>query len=1190
MTAIARPDDRLKVLHGTVAGSQYLPGYMWVTENVEIDDSLVAALREGELVIFAGAGVSMGAPTLLPAFAGLAEALGAEAKIDLHEGEELERYLGRVSDSGFPLHEQAAVRIKKAEESNRLHRALIDLAHVGKSMRLVTTNFDLHLSRCAREVYGVDGFEEYFAPALPLGDDFQGIVYLHGAVSRDPRTLVLTDKDFSRAYITRGWARHFLLDVFAKWPVMFVGFSHSDTILTYLARGLPTGTNRFALIQEEDQSRFQSLDITGLVFPTSVEGEKFQPLTDAIEGWTRLAGMGLVEHEERVRELTSSPPPQTQPDLDYARSVITDPDRVPFFRRYARSLEWLAWIVEEPEFRRLFEDGRREELSDQLAYWYAEKYVIDEVSAALGVLHQMGGRLSPRLWYAVAHRLWTGKASPEVRARWLPHLLANAPQDTADYLEYLLAASVTEDEITPLLLFDFLTDPFVESEPDIFADGLIASTRPSIKIRGDLYWLYESWHKVFQTRLDVFARALAEICTKQFTKAARLSDAFQLGGSGYEPSSMLRPSILSAEGDRGYRRWSDLLVDVGRESAYWILDHDAEAARRIVEVWLSSDASLLRRLGVHALSRATWLTSGEKLRLLLDRELLFERGIGAEVRGLIQERAGDAGGDAVAELLSAVDSGPPGVEEPLEANIARQRVLLALREAGVAGDEVNERLDRISTDHPELATEPATEVPDVAITEWAGPRSPRSVDQLLESDPNDGEFLEFLVSYNEHTWEESRDGLLEVLQVAARRDFGWSILLARNLTAQGLWDSDLLPQLIGAWSELSLSADEWRDLLEFLSDDPQKGSHGFQISDLLEKALRGSEGGLPYGLLDRAEELAQATWIATRDHEADDPNDDDWLGRAINRPAGKLILFLIRVLSERRSVDGIRGMSQPERSVFEQALTQETSQDRLGAVVLASQSHFLHSLDPEWARDVLLRVFDWDADADVAQRSWEGFLTWGRLSPPLIEDLMPRYLQATPHLARLDNLRYRFHEHLAHIALREQQPSGGRGWVDDFITRADPQDVAGFTRAVTFALRDLPEEFRQRVWDDWLREYWQRRLQGLPRPVGNAEAREIVGWAVVIGDRSTDAMSLAVTGPSGGAYDLFFHDLEKTELPTENPDLVGTLLLHVLREQGEPFYQCSNAQELLQNLTQSGAVDEPTQTAIREHLLRLHCG
>lgn len=547
-------------------------------------------------------------------------------------------------------------------------------------------------------------------------------------------------------------------------------------------------------------------------------------------------------------------------------------------------------------------------------------------------------------------------------------------------------------------------------------------------------------------------------------------------------------------------------------------------------------------------------------------------------------------GARLRELLTVVDSGPPGVDEPLQADIARQRVLLALREAGVAENDVNERLDRIASDHPELATAPEAEIPEVSITEWAGPRSPRTVDQLLESDPDDGDFVEFLVSYDEHTWEESRDGLLEVLHVAARREFGWSMQLARNLVARGNWETDLLPRLIGAWSELSLSADEWRALLDFLGEDPQKGSHAYEISDLLEKALRGSEGGLPYGLLDQAEGLAHTTWLSSRHHEADDPNEDDWLGRAINRAAGKLILFLIRALSERKSVDGIQEVSEPARAVFEQALTQETSQDRLGSVVLASQSHFLHSLDPAWARDSLLGVFDWEADADIAQRSWEGFLMWGRLPPPLVEDLMPRYLQTTPHLGQLDKLRHRFHEHLAHIALREQQPSGGRGWIDEFITQADAQDVAGFTQAITFALRELPEEFRQRVWDEWLRAYWAKRIEGLPRPMGSAEAREIIGWAIVIGDRSADAMSLAVTGSRGGCYNLFFHDMEKTQLPAQHPALVASLLRHVLAEQGEPFYQCTDARTLFQTLAQSGDVDEATKNAIREDLLRLHCG
>ena len=43
----------------------------------------------------------------------------------------------------------------------------------------------------------------YQAPALPMGDSFDGMVYLHGNVDR-PEDMVLTDSDFGKAYVSRG--------------------------------------------------------------------------------------------------------------------------------------------------------------------------------------------------------------------------------------------------------------------------------------------------------------------------------------------------------------------------------------------------------------------------------------------------------------------------------------------------------------------------------------------------------------------------------------------------------------------------------------------------------------------------------------------------------------------------------------------------------------------------------------------------------------------------------------------------------------------------------------------------------------------------------------------------------------------------------------------------------------------------
>ena len=68
----------------------------------------------------------------------------------------------------------------------------------------------------------LDSIPEVFrAPALPLGNDFNGIVHVHGAVSH-PGGMVLTDKDFGRAYLTEGWARRFLVALFRHFTVLFV--------------------------------------------------------------------------------------------------------------------------------------------------------------------------------------------------------------------------------------------------------------------------------------------------------------------------------------------------------------------------------------------------------------------------------------------------------------------------------------------------------------------------------------------------------------------------------------------------------------------------------------------------------------------------------------------------------------------------------------------------------------------------------------------------------------------------------------------------------------------------------------------------------------------------------------------------------------------------------------------------------
>lgn len=218
--------------------------------TIDFDDCILDALRDGRLVVFAGAGVSMGSPSNLSSFWNLAS--------DIAQGtgfvpsEPLDRFLGKLQHRNVNVHERAAHLLSPADSiPNALHYDLLRLFRTADRVRLVTTNFDLHFEAAADELWG-DIPDVYKAPALPRGYDFSGIVHVHGALPK-AQDLVLTDSDFGRAYLTEGWARQFLVDVFRQYTVLFVGYSHNDVVMNYLARALPADSiaGRFALTEED---------------------------------------------------------------------------------------------------------------------------------------------------------------------------------------------------------------------------------------------------------------------------------------------------------------------------------------------------------------------------------------------------------------------------------------------------------------------------------------------------------------------------------------------------------------------------------------------------------------------------------------------------------------------------------------------------------------------------------------------------------------------------------------------------------------------------------------------------------------------------------------------------------------------------------------------------------------------------
>ncbi len=202
--------------------------------QINFPDELLHAIRDRRFVVFAGAGVSMGDPANLPSFWRLAEQVAAGSGLAPRDDEPLDHFLGQLHHQGIAVPQRAADLLSRPDRvATPLHGDLLRLFPSPEQIRIVTTNFDLLFQRAAEDIWGSVP-EVFRAPALPLGRNFRGIVHVHGALTAH-QDIVLTDSDFGRAYLTEGWTRRFLVDLFRHFTVLFVGYSHSDTV-RYLRR------------------------------------------------------------------------------------------------------------------------------------------------------------------------------------------------------------------------------------------------------------------------------------------------------------------------------------------------------------------------------------------------------------------------------------------------------------------------------------------------------------------------------------------------------------------------------------------------------------------------------------------------------------------------------------------------------------------------------------------------------------------------------------------------------------------------------------------------------------------------------------------------------------------------------------------------------------------------------------------
>lgn len=1170
--------------------------------DINFPNSIFSALRSRNLVVFAGAGVSMGFPAELYDFEELTELIAKNTGKAKQNNKPADRFLGRLHHGGIDVHLIAAesLQLNSSQESPKptdLHRSLLRLCATPESIRIVTTNFDLLFECAAKELFSQE-ISVFSAPALPLGKEFKGIVHLHGNL-RQPNNMVLTDRDFGRAYLTEGWARRFLVDLFHTFTVLFVGYSLNDPDMNYLVRALPESGvgKRLALTDGTDDTQWELLGIEPITYRKSTDNDH-SALDEGIRNLATFATRGPLDWQHDITELARKPPFLNEKEARLIDEAMLDATKTLFFTKAADSPDWIDWLDKNKYLDNLFGVDDFREQDTRLAQWLAKKFSLAYPDKLFLLIGQHDTRLHTSFWHALSFAVGSDEnalLNNENLSRWVSILLETIPESVDYRTLSQLGKNCAEAKLLELLVKIFDAIATDRSTLYWYPSQLGAEKQnpySQICIRypssaDKRHEMERLWQESLEPNLEHVAESLLGNVVQHLISRHCMFLSWRQADRNFNPESYRRKAIEPHKED-GYPKPVDVLIDIARDCLEWLASRSQSSLEQWCERFVQAEAPLLRRLTVHALSERLDLSPDEKIDWLLNQADLHDRPVRHEIFRALRLVYPDIGLRQREEVVAAITGYCSTVEENEEIHTANYHFnfLHWLHETSPDCPVVNAALDVVQSQFPDLQPR---ENPD--LTHWLGSaeiiedQSPWSEEELL-SRPG-SEWAEELVSFQQEKFSgPGRAGLRAVVTEVCKKESRWGFDLADVLVESGEWETDLWITFFSSWSKCAPSKQEFRKIVCYLRQPELQREHVHSMVDFIcvlakndnvrkvEKSLRHIQG------------VAKSLWDLANQKEPyfHESNSEDWLISAINHPAGMLTEFWLWNLSlwQKRQTSMPNTLGEENETELSRVVQDKTLAGRLGRSILARDFAFLFESDEEWTKNNLVPHFTDCKNEDDYKAVWDG-LFYGTLSLPAAHLLEAAFLDAAIRLDSIfskGGIRERFiSNYVSMVGYISEDPIGK--WVPLFFTHADEDARVQFTAGICDCLRNLDEMQQEEWWERWLKSYWVNRLHGIPDPFSSQEVEKMFFWLPQLKTVFPESVDLAIQMPSGPLQDGFFlYEIAESNLWQQHPCATSKLLIH-LRGYDLSHFSWDNARDITNKLLEVELPDD-LNTGLRE--------
>lgn len=1146
--------------------------------HVQLPRDLLEAAEENRLVVFAGAGVSCPPPSNLPTFNKLAHDI---CGLSIAEGRE-DRMLGEADRSGADIYSACAKKLYGSHTSHtELHENILKLFKKGQDVRIITTNFDNHFSSAAQKIYKKDRPNVHYAPALPLGDNFSGIVYLHGSAVHNPRSMVLTDRNFGEAYMTRAWATKFLIDLFSKFDVLFVGYSHKDVTTTYLARGLNPSTTqkRWALRPHtetsDDLSNWQHLDIEVLTYPLNSTNtqNKHSKLADFFSEWVAHRTTRILSKAKRVKKIGRGLPPVSDTEIGFVTHCLGDANLAQRLLHSIKHPSWISWLEKNQFLQKLFSESESLNDSEQtIGLWLSSFARKNYPQLIFDLIRRNGERLNDQFAGMLTQNIWVSRSDQREKyfAHWVLLLIACGKLNASStYTTYILSAcSLPRDREIALRLFDMSTTPrlLLKDISYRISDENKDCSPPTktgfeVGYSADPYWLCEAWEKIFLPNLELIHSPLLQICEKQIHDTYRLQSSLFGYQVRFDSFDWDRSSIARHEQDNHplFPIYS-LLVDALRDIMTFLLKTDYSRAEFLRESWWKSNIRILKRLSIYSVTIDTQVDPDIAIKWILSKNIVFSSGMKKEVFDALSKFYSKCSTEVKKKLLQRIARGYTGSVvkrlEPQTFEYEKYNLLVWLHRNAPDCELLKTSYNEIKLQHPEFG-----EREHPQFSHWIGsgsfsdPSKDFDLDEIIARPPID--FVESLISSNQNSFKKDQWSHIGALEKLFPKNTEWAsefinIISKKENIREDIWHGVLL-----ALKKVSKQEDYWDWLLGMLEMLPHRKEIYSGIAYMISHSIWDEEKKSTNEQIRRAAELMNVAWrLCSQNTDTLGPISDNWYTSAINHVGGWIGGFWVHYTSHLYNNDKSKwkGIPKDIQKAIVDAIDGKTPTHIYARISVAPFMAFWYTWDAKFTASTLLPMLDWERDSVTAQQTWSVLLNYNRgFSKALENALVPHYRELAENSDKFDDHSLlRFGHFLARTAANEGENPIDSGFINEFLPNIPAIARVGFADWLERFLKNT-ETDKKIIWDSWLRDYVDMRLMGMPIPLSPEEGHHMIEWCLHLEPIFSEAVDRITKVPCKKTFTYgLIKNLAKAPMIDSHPLHSCKLLNVVLKQEDYP--------------------------------------